>query len=94
MVLVNLRKISKALSNHYERHLVSKFNPEFVDLLSIAQTRSTLEIFKLCVQIFGACVQAPNKNYFISLIVRLSSDDQEQLMTLIKSHGFVQTSSN
>ena len=93
IVLANLKRISKALAAHYDKHLRNKYDPEFVDLLSIAQNRNPLEIFKLTLQVFGACVQAPNKPDFINPIIKLKDEEQQHLMTLIKEHNFIHSSS-
>lgn len=93
MVLANLKRINKALASYYDLHLRTRYDPDFVDLLSISQGRSSHEIFKFFVQVFGACVQAPNKQTFIISITKLHNSEQEQLMTLIKSHHFYNSGS-
>jgi hypothetical protein len=89
IVLSNLRRISKALANYYEKHLRNKFNSDYANLLLIAQNKNLSDIFKFGVQVFGACVQAPNKSDFIGLILQLTQTEQQHLMNIIRSHGFV-----
>jgi hypothetical protein len=41
VVLANLKRLSKAIGTYYQRHLRSKYDPNFSDLLLIAQNKDS-----------------------------------------------------
>lgn len=72
-VMAELKKLSKNIRTHYDKHLTSPA-PEECDVREVAQNRNPVEIMKLIVWVFGACVQAPNKMLFIRPIMELKTE--------------------
>lgn len=71
-VLTNLNKLYKDLSEFYRFRLDRlSFDNNFTNVLAIAQYRDSLQIYNFCLQIFGAAVQAKNREMFIYPIMEL-----------------------
>lgn len=57
-------------------------------MLLIAQNKDSEQIYNFCLQIFGAAVQAKNRENFIYPIMELETSDQETLKGLIQNFKF------